>query len=457
MTGGAVLLPAKINRQPPVTIDTFLTRQEFLSLIEHMGNGNPVSHFLTIWRDDDGSARYAKAKPHKRLQAQAGWTWDSLTGKAKHNCSMGLYPKNQDNESSWGALDFDAHSGDDELARSRSIRAFSLLLEYRDRYLLLSASGRGYHLFIFARERRPVAEWTHLLKDTCELIGAPIQDGVTEIFPSERTENQTVGRGIRVPGSLNPSTGKPELILADTIRPLLDHLVRAKTSSKVSLLKVTRSYLGNLSENREADNSSYSTTGFRSHSTPRLMNEIILKYPIESKSTRSGILVKMVGELFHKFGRELSGQIIRQHYEINHKNVSTALKEHLREFATAWDSFLAKTIGSLCASERRIFDRLTTQAQREAFMLMRSFSRLGNGGDFPVAQFSLADRLTITQPGVRCVISKLVELGAIEKTADARVNSKPARYRWITNAWSLSGVRSFPSKPGATNDLRGNL
>src|SRR5438094_9784438 len=97
-------LPVKISRQPPVTIDTFLTKEEFLSLIEHMGNGNPVSHFLTVWRDDDGSAKFAKAKPHKRADMQAIWTWDTIIGKSKHKTSMGLYPKNQDNQSTWGAL-----------------------------------------------------------------------------------------------------------------------------------------------------------------------------------------------------------------------------------------------------------------------------------------------------------------------------------------------------------------
>ena len=398
-----------------------------------MGNGNPVSHFLTVWRDDNGSARYAKARPHKRLQAQAGWTWDSLTGKSERKSSMGLYPKNQDNQSTWGALDFDAHSGDDELAKSRSIRAFSLLLEYRDRYLLLSASGRGYHLFIFAREPRPVAEWVGLLQDTCETIGAPIQDGVCEIFPNERTEKQEVGRAIRVPGSLNPSTGKAELIIADTIRPLLDHLASAKKSSKAPLLKVRRIYLRNLSENREADNSSCSTNGFYSLSTKRLIDQIIIKYPIEAKSTRHGILVKLAGELFHKFGRELSEQIIRQHYELNEKKVSTPLKEHLREFAGAWDSFLSNAIKSLSASERRIFNQLNTGPQQEAFMLIRSFASLAQGNDFPVAQLSLADRLSITQPGAGCVISKLADprVRAIEKTMDACVNSKSARYRWI--------------------------
>jgi hypothetical protein len=129
-------------RQSPVTIDTFLTKKEFLALVQHMGNGNPLSHFLTVWRDDEGIARFARAQAHKRADTHASWAWDTITGKSKRKTSMGLYPKNNDNESTWGALDFDAHSGDNELAKSRSIRAFSLLLEYRDRYLLLSARGR---------------------------------------------------------------------------------------------------------------------------------------------------------------------------------------------------------------------------------------------------------------------------------------------------------------------------
>jgi hypothetical protein len=443
-------LPARITRQPPVTIDTFLTKQEFLALVEHMGNGNPVSHFLTVWPDDDGSARFAKAKPHKRADVQASWTWDTITGKSKCKTSMGLYPKNQDNHSTWGALDFDAHSGNDELAKNRSIRAFSLLLEYRDRYLLLSASGRGYHVFIFAREPRPVAEWTNLLKDTCESVGAPIQDGVCEMFPNERTEKQEVGRAIRVPGSFNPSTGEVELVIAETIRPLLEHLATKEKPSKAPLLKVKSFRLRNLSENREADNSSYSSNGFCSSSTKRLIDQIIVKYPIKAKSTRNGVLLKLTGELFHKFGRQLSERIVRQHYHTYQQNVTTTLKEHMREFAAAWDLFRSKAINSLSASECQIFDQLTTDPQREGFTLIRSFARLANGNDFPVAQLSLADRLSVTQPGACCVISKLVELGAIEKTADARVNSKSACYRWVspTPPPPVTHARSFVEARG---------
>jgi hypothetical protein len=148
-----------------------------------------------------------------------------------------------------------------------------------------------------------------------------------------------------------------------------------------------------------------------------LIDQIIIKYPVEAKSTRHGILMKLVGELFHKFGRELSEQVVRQHYELNEKKVSTPLKEHLREFAGAWDSFLSNAIKSLSASERRIFDQFNTGPQQEAFTLIRSFASLAQGNDFPVAQLSLADRLSITQSGARCVISKLVHprVRAIEK------------------------------------------
>jgi TOTE conflict system, Archaeo-Eukaryotic Primase domain len=427
-------LTAKIVRELPVTIDKILTKEEFLIFAEHMGNGNPLSHFLIVWRDDDGNARYAKAKPQKRADVQASWTWDTIIGQAKRKTSMGLYPKNQANQSTWAALDFDAHSGDDKLARHRAFKAFSSLQQYQDRFLLLTASGRGYHVFIFALEARPIAEWVNVLKETCETIGIPILDGVCELFPNERTAGQQLGRAIRLPGSFNPSTEGVELILAETMRPLINQLMSqtTKNSPNLRLYQLKPPHLGKLTEIREANNSSSCTKPFRSASTESLIQGVIIKHPISIKGTRNGVLVKLAGELFHKFGRELSERIVRQHYGLYQKNVNTGIKEHMREFATAWKGFLAKAINSLSKSERHIFDELNTEAQHEAFLLIRSFSNLVNS-DFPVGLFSLADRLSISPAGVACVLSKLVELGAIEKTADARINSKPARYRWIAN------------------------
>ncbi len=58
------LLPAKVVRQAPVSIDTLLTKAQFVLLVNHMMNNNPVSHFLTVWRDPDGNARFSKARAH---------------------------------------------------------------------------------------------------------------------------------------------------------------------------------------------------------------------------------------------------------------------------------------------------------------------------------------------------------------------------------------------------------
>jgi hypothetical protein len=250
------LLPAKVVRQAPVRIDTLVTKAQFVLLIKHMMNGNPISHFLTVWRDQDGNARFAKAKPHRDAETHARWTYDTITGSAKHKSSMGLYPKNRDNETTWAALDFDVHDHTQrDVAEGWAVRAFTLLLEYRDRYLILSASGRGYHVFIIAHEPRPITEWVRMLKNTAETVGAPIQDGVCEMFPGEKTANQEVGRAIRVPGSLNPATGEVEKIMADTIQPLPDRLERRETvldnatrerslsaPGRLSLVKVANSY-----------------------------------------------------------------------------------------------------------------------------------------------------------------------------------------------------------------------
>jgi hypothetical protein len=422
-------LPAKVTRRPPVTIDTVLTKDEFIRLVLHMANDNPISHFLVAYLDDDGKPQYCKADRRRRTDVHAGWTFDTITGNAKRKTSMGLYPKNKANESTWGALDFDAHEhGQDELAKNRAIRAFTLMLEYRDRYLILSASGRGYHIFILANEPRPVAEWTHLLKETCEAVGTRIQDGVCEMFPNDRTANQEVGRAIRLPGSLNPSTGEIELILADTIRPLLDHLERQEKAQTGATL--TSNSLGRkeLVRDKETNNYFYQhTNGFASVSTQRLINTVLGKYPVTQKATRHGILAKLIGELFHKFGLQLSERIVAQHYELYRDKVTTDRDDHMHEFRNTWRSFRKKNEKQMTDCERLLFDKLQTEPQREAFLLCRSFARLKT--EFPLSQSSLADRIGVTQQGAGYVIEKLITVGAIERTIVANTNRSPAYYK----------------------------
>jgi hypothetical protein len=49
--------------------------------------------------------------------------------------------------------------------------------------------------------------------------------------------------------------------------------------------------------------------------------------------------VKLIGDLSHKFGLQLSERIIEKHYEVYRHNVTTGRDDHMREFRNAWKSF----------------------------------------------------------------------------------------------------------------------
>ena len=261
-----------------------------------MLNGNPLTHFLAAWRDrTTGCARFAKAA-RARADKRAKWAWSSISGKSEAKTSIGFYPSNGDGESRWAAIDFDAHDGEKERARQWSLRAFELLLQHPQLYLVLCASGNGYHLFIFTRELYAIGEWIVLLRQVCNWLGAPISDGICEIFPNERAESQRCGRGIRAPGTLNPKTGTVSLIEAETIKPLLESVPRTWSAG---VGKATALYLGNgstLSLHKSTNNYFLSTY---SVSTKPLVEAILCRYAIERRGTRNSILIKLVGELIH--------------------------------------------------------------------------------------------------------------------------------------------------------------
>ena len=415
-------------------------------------NGNPISHFLTVWRDEGGAPHFARAKPAKRFDKHASWAHDTITGKAKIKTALG-FSKEQRQQIDMGALDFDAHSGDDQLAKDRAIKAFSLLLTYRDRYLILSASGRGYHVFVFAREPRPVGEWTRLLNVVAGEVHAPIKDGQCELFPADGTETHRVGKAIRMPGTYNPTTDDVELIIAETIRPLLDRLEIEKTSTCISNSFPPRQLI----QDREAHSYFYYTgleiekentlkkngvkieskalaksRSFSSISTDREIEKIMGQHPVDC-GTRYSVMTKMAGELFHKFGWDLSKAIVEEHYRRNRANIGSGPEVNMREFDSLWQDMIRKTVDALSPTERTKYDELKTLPQQEAFFIIRSFAHLRAGDDFPVAQLSLADRLSITQPGARGVIQKLIAVKAIRQTAKARIHSQSAQYCWIAN------------------------
>jgi hypothetical protein len=142
-------------------------------------------------------------------------------------------------------------------------------------------------------------------------------------------------------------------------------------------------------------------------------------------------LVKLIGDLSHKFALQLSEQIVSQHYEMYRDNVTTSRDDHMREFRNAWKSFRREKLKQMTDPERIKFDKLQTEPQRETFLLCKSFAALKR--EFPLPQMSLADRIGLTQQGAGYVIEKLISVSAIKKTDDAKTNRKSACYVWIAN------------------------
>src|SRR5262249_1376667 len=155
----------------------------------HMMNENPANFFLMPYRDKNAQPRYAKAF---RADAEKWmrWAWDTITGKARSAASIAFYPTNTERKTQWGGMDFDAHDSDFARARDLALKAFTLLYRQPQLFVCLATSAgdaerSGFHLFVFSRNFYPCEDWTRLFKQVAAQIGAPIQDGVCEIFPNE--------------------------------------------------------------------------------------------------------------------------------------------------------------------------------------------------------------------------------------------------------------------------------
>ena len=117
--------------------DRVWTREEYLLLCHHMRNDNPPNEFLHVYCDSNGAPRFVKAKSPD-VEKRITWTWDTITGRARHKVSIGFYPWNCEGESRWAAIDFDAHDGSADRAKTFAVAAFQIFRKYPQ---LLSDSG----------------------------------------------------------------------------------------------------------------------------------------------------------------------------------------------------------------------------------------------------------------------------------------------------------------------------
>lgn len=89
---------------------------------------------------------------------------------------------------------------------------------------------------------------------------------------------------------------------------------------------------------------------------------------------------------------------------------------------------------SFSPEEQQAFNALSSEHQREGFLIIRAFA--GNAEhtgqkDFAISRASLADRLSVTPPGAADVIRKLCELKVIAQTQPYVRHKTPARVCWL--------------------------
>lgn len=418
--------------------DVVFTSRQFFAICAHMLNENPANFFLMPYQKN-GQAKYAKA-----FSADAGkriaWAWDTITGKAQSPASIAFYPTNAERKSRWAAIDFDAHDGNASRAHDFALKAFAILYQQPQLFVCLATSAgdadhSGFHLFLFSCELRPCEDWTRLLKQVCAQIGAPIEDGICEIFPNEF---RGIGKALRAPGTWNPKTGDCGLILHETLTQCVTALPYGRERDGIAL-----SVLSELPGEKGV--SSQSSEFFRGeHGEWRTL------FAITAPSTRHQKLIKLTGTAFFQCGQAVA----RKNAGVQHREATPTPKaserEHLEEFDKAWLGRERKWFAGLCADELQKYEALTTQLEREGFRIIRNWSQIANTGEFKIRCQSLGDRLEMSVKGASKLRRKFCELGILKQTRPYIANRFCARFRWTAGA-ELKRNQSTLILPSAWN------
>ncbi len=373
------------------------------------------------YQDKDGNAKFAKAY-NAKADDRIAWAWDTITGKAKAPASIGFYPTNAQRRSRWAAMDFDIHDDDQMRARDLAHKAFAHLIREPHLYVALTTSAgdpvySGWHLFIFTAEFFPCEDWTRLLRQVADRIGAPIKSGICEIFPDECSG---IGRGIRAPGTWNPKNGQCGLVLRETVTKLLP------ASKAAPLPKERYAFLGTRSTLRE-ESSPLPNREFRGEH-----GEWASEFAITAPKSRHGKLERLVGTAFFQVSLSVAHKNAElQHSEANPTPVAS-LQEHLTDFDKLWAGMEREWLRKLSSPERKKFDALKTDTDREAFRILRNWSQT-ESPDFKAHCRSLGVRLGITLQGAADIRRRFCALGILRQTAPYVPHKLAARYQWLAS------------------------
>jgi hypothetical protein len=404
------------------TADDVWTCAEWTKLSEHLHNENGDRRFVMGFRKY-GVKQYVRSK-NVPVDRGISWGWDSIRARAKTNMAFTPYSMNNRKQSRWGALDFDAHDGEHERARTFAFAAFHKLLD-EDLVIILESSGAGWHVWAISQDFHPVGWWIKLLKAVTHAIGAPIRDGVCEIFPPDTLpENSEFGCAMRAPGSWNPGTETLNLIWWQNTKELTDQL----TNKRKKLLSIPQNAGDDVMGSSVRSASNDGSGLYRAWS-----EKWSVTFRITSLRTRNDQLSKLVGQMFPQVGHDMARRIAEEQFRSRTVKTVASLPKHMESFSGLWRGLRRRWRAGLTQAERRRFDDLDTENLKDAFRIVRSYQRLAvatGATDFPVAAQNLGERLGVSLQGACKIRDALVNKRVIARTAPYQRHAQAARYRW---------------------------
>ena len=436
-------------------------RAEWRRLCDHLHNCNDERRFVIAFNNAKGT-HYARNKS-KRLEQAVSWAWDTITGRAKSPLAFVPYSQNERGESRWGAIDFDAHDGNRERARDFAQKAFRVLRGEPGVFVILETTGDsgGWHVWAIAREFHPLDVWTRLLRDVCATIGAEVRASICEIYPPD-TERSEYGRGVRAPGCWNPKGGFSEIVFENCAE-----LLRTEDGLQPPIGELDANDLSGNShgetnfefpEKRKKYSFSPSLSSIQNggavseHPDAQLYSEWLRKwckdFAITIKGTRNAQLGSLAGTIFYQVGHGMAKRIAREQFQTKTAETKAGLREHIKDFAHYWQGMGKKWREGLSKAERSALDSLNTDNERDAFRIVKNFTRLAameSREDFPIACENLAARLGITGRGAAKLRARLAEFGIIKLVQAYRANSKAAR-----SVWTVGSIQGSREKVGIT-------
>jgi hypothetical protein len=429
---------------PPMEpLSNSVTDDENKRLYHHMANDNSEHDFAMSFAVEGKGPEWCKSKTLP-LGVAIDRAVVTNRGKAhpRKRTAFMPYPANRNGETRWGALDFDAHDGNVDRARSLAYKAWLYLREEKPSHCVVIEEdpGGSFHVWIISDRMNSCDVMFGFLLKVAEAIGAEVRPGVCELFPHAAASEGNLLRPLRAPGSLHARHGLCSKIAAANLPQLLAKLPPVPRPSRASCPS-TKRYLSSSSVEEQKAKKETRKEGINEFTDAdispdrKYIHEWASRYPIKYKNARNRTLQEFVENGFFQLGRDVSRLIADAQYRCKSVETEADLAEHLRDFESLWNSCIRNLfLPKLTPTELGCYDNLTHQRDRDAYKIIHSFNSLAQergSRDFPIASASLAKRLGISRQGASKLIHRFMKRNVIERTIDAIPQVEAAHYAWL--------------------------